>query len=384
MQLIDGVIRPLLRPIKNHARQGYRHFERNMFGHPDSHWSEAPPELSSSMIGKDTGDTRFNQFPNVEHHIRRPGILRMEAISIAGLVSGDCHDPKDDRRYTFGLVDRWGVPLSYISSHCGWSEWRSKVKVGPLPTKSERRPKVALLGQWYASNYFHWLTDVVGDYWLLNNSGFSQKEIDLYLSPGGDEKWQREIFSIIGIPEHKRVSIENVGILRGVDAIIPYRSKASATVIPTWISTALREELGFNVSSNIEGRLLYLSRKDANRRKVVNDECISKPLKEKGFVEVQCGGMTFTEQQALFGCAETIVAAHGAALTNIIWCKKGTKIIDILPETKKSPCFNIISIQCELDYNPVWTKSIHNYRRQRNWDDIEITPSALRRIMDLT
>ncbi|WP_366657474.1 glycosyltransferase family 61 protein [Fodinicurvata sp. EGI_FJ10296] len=378
---IDGVVRPLLRPVKKRALQAYERFERNMFGHPDSHWMEAPPNLSSSMIGKDTGDIRFNQFPNVQHYIRRPGILRMEAVSLAGLVTNTHNDPKDDKKYTFGLVDKWGFPLSYIYGGRGWKEWRAKVQIGPILKTYGRRPTVALLGRSFATNYFHWLTDVVGDYWFLKKAGFNIDDVDLYVCPGGDEKWQQEIFSIIGIPDQKRISIKNIGTIHGIDAIIPYRSKASSEVIPTWISTALREQIGHNASQNSSRRLLYLSRKDARRRKVVNESCIIESLKAKGFIEVQCEGMTIKEQQQLFGCANTIIAAHGAALTNIIWCNKNTNIIDILPERKKTPCFNILSIQCNLNYNPIWTKSIKTYKQQEHWDDIEITPAAVDQIM---
>lgn len=383
MLTIDGVVRPLLRPVKRQVLSAYKRLERNMFGHPDAHWTEAPPSLSLSTLGKDTGISRFDQLPVVKHYVRRPGILRMRAVSLTKIVQIDLQNPKYNKKYRYGLVDRWGFPLSYIYDVRGWEQWISKIKIGPSLKISKSRKTVAFLGEWIGDNYFHWLTDVVGDYWFIINSGVDIKEIDLFVYPGGNEQWQHEILSIIGIPEHKRISINDIETTYGIDALFPYRSKASSYVMPTWISTALRETLGYDVTGGTGQRRLYLSRKDAKRRRIINESEIRDALNEKGFTEVQCEGMTFNDQKSLFGNAEIIVAAHGASLTNIIWCKEGTKIIDILPDTKSDSCFGILSHQCKLAYYPVWTKAIKNDGRNKHWDDILITKNLERQIISL-
>jgi capsular polysaccharide biosynthesis protein len=59
--------------------------------------------------------------------------------------------------------------------------------------------------------------------------------------------------------------------------------------------------------------------------------------------------LTVEAQAKLFATAKVIVAPHGAGLSNLIFCKKGTKIIEIFPPTYTVPCFWIISQQLGLD-----------------------------------
>lgn len=41
--------------------------------------------------------------------------------------------------------------------------------------------------------------------------------------------------------------------------------------------------------------------------------------------------MSLRAQAMLFGCADIIIAQHGAALTNLLWCRPGTRVIEIMP-----------------------------------------------------
>jgi capsular polysaccharide biosynthesis protein len=65
-------------------------------------------------------------------------------------------------------------------------------------------------------------------------------------------------------------------------------------------------------------------------------------------------GMTVAEQQALFGSAQVVVAEHGAALTNIVWCPRGATVVDIHPSVPAMPCFKILAELRGLRYTPVF------------------------------
>jgi capsular polysaccharide biosynthesis protein len=54
--------------------------------------------------------------------------------------------------------------------------------------------------------------------------------------------------------------------------------------------------------------------------------------------------MPFKEQVKLFNNAKLIILAHGAAMSNIFFCKKGTTIIEVTCNTKWEFFDNISSI----------------------------------------
>jgi len=59
--------------------------------------------------------------------------------------------------------------------------------------------------------------------------------------------------------------------------------------------------------------------------------------------------MSLQEQAVLFNECETIIAPHGAALTNMAHCRPGTKVIEFF-NAYIEPCFWIMGRLCKLDY----------------------------------
>ena len=60
-------------------------------------------------------------------------------------------------------------------------------------------------------------------------------------------------------------------------------------------------------------------------------------LKSKGFTVYKVGELNFFEQIYLFQNAKIVIGAHGAAFTNLIFCKENTKVLDIIPRTIQIP-----------------------------------------------
>ncbi|MCT8089474.1 glycosyltransferase family 61 protein [Acinetobacter sp. C_4_1] len=72
-----------------------------------------------------------------------------------------------------------------------------------------------------------------------------------------------------------------------------------------------------------------------NRRNY-NEEEVSKILINLDIKSIFIEDYSFSEQMKLFSNAELIVAPSGAFLTNIIFCKKNTKVVSWLPEKFKN------------------------------------------------
>ena len=49
--------------------------------------------------------------------------------------------------------------------------------------------------------------------------------------------------------------------------------------------------------------------------------------------------MSVKDQAAAFAHAELIVAPHGGALTNLMFCREGTKVVELLSSKYPNPCY---------------------------------------------
>lgn len=97
------------------------------------------------------------------------------------------------------------------------------------------------------------------------------------------------------------------------------------------------------------GKRLYLSRGDAALRRVKNEDQVLKLLTPLGFEGIMVSHLPFPEQAALFAGADVIVSPHGAALANLMFCRPGTKMLEVFPENYFNDCYIRMSKAMGLD-----------------------------------
>jgi capsular polysaccharide biosynthesis protein len=86
--------------------------------------------------------------------------------------------------------------------------------------------------------------------------------------------------------------------------------------------------------SNDANRVVYISRKLANSRRLDNEEALLDAIRQSfsGCKVVHLETMRFAEQIELFYNAKMIISPHGGGLTNLVFCRPGTAVIEILPK----------------------------------------------------
>jgi capsular polysaccharide biosynthesis protein len=95
--------------------------------------------------------------------------------------------------------------------------------------------------------------------------------------------------------------------------------------------------------------LLFLSRRDAKVRLLLNEREIEAALAPLGFVTVVPGEMSVREQVWRFSNARVIVGAHGASFGNLMWAPAGAKVLEIVSGFKSHILdFPVLARCCDL------------------------------------
>jgi capsular polysaccharide biosynthesis protein len=235
---------------------------------------------------------------------------------------------------------------------------------------------VALLGSSQVS-FYHFVTEAVGDWWFLKQMGYGERDFDAVIVHGHRSPWQEEVLDLLRIPRQKRRYHFEVKE-RHIDLVLPYRTKGDAVNVPAWMCEALWSELGGGVTSRPGTRRIYLSRRDAPRRRMRNEPELTARLKQIGFEVWHLDGMTVAEQQDLLASARVVVAEHGAALTNIVWCPKGATVVDIHASVPAMPCFKILAELRGLRYLPIFVQRSDKLER----DDWVIGKEVIARVLE--
>jgi len=97
---------------------------------------------------------------------------------------------------------------------------------------------------------------------------------------------------------------------------------------------------------------IYISRKNATKRKVINEELLIPLFNKYGIETVYTDNLSYVEQLKLFSQTKLLISIHGAGLVNQIFMPNDSVIIEMRhPNTNKQPlCFFDIARALEYKY----------------------------------
>lgn len=197
-------------------------------------------------------------------------------------------------------------------------------------------------------HYFHWVFDALPRLNLLWRSGI---EIDQYLI---DQRasFHREYLDLLGIPQEKITTVKKNTHLQAEELIVPSFPGTTGCVTQQsclFLQKKILAPLSENFSKN-DSRRIYISRAKAEKRRVLNEKEVMERLRLYGFQCIVLEDLSVMEQVTCFASAEIIVAPHGAGLANLVYCKKGTKVIEFFSPNYVNPCYCGLSGTMGLTY----------------------------------
>ena len=85
---------------------------------------------------------------------------------------------------------------------------------------------------------------------------------------------------------------------------------------------------------------IYISRKYAKRRRVVNEDELINVLRDFAFETVYAEELSFRDQIRLFSSCHSLISAHGAGLANMLFMPERSRIIEFRKiDDRSSDCF---------------------------------------------
>ncbi|NEQ39464.1 MAG: tetratricopeptide repeat protein [Okeania sp. SIO3I5] len=238
-------------------------------------------------------------------------------------------------------------------------------------------------------NYFHCFFDLVYRIDLLYRSNM-MPVIDKFVFNTLNKKFHKETLEALHIPLEKVIESRFIPHIKAKELIVPsFTAKQGGLRVTKWgceflKSVFLKPEIRHQLSGKPER--IYISRKLASWRRVINEEEVVNLLNKYGFVSLTLESMSVEEQALCLGAAKFIITPHGAGLTNLVFCTIGTKVIEIFSPKFITSLYWQISNLCGLLHYYLIGEDFDNLNSSKSMPyapDILVNIDKLLKIMQL-
>lgn len=208
------------------------------------------------------------------------------------------------------------------------------------PPAEQLSGRIGVLASRGDSNFFHFSFDVLPRLAILELAGL-RESVDRWYVPMRSQ-WQRDLLTAAGVDLADVVDSDQHPHIRAETLVLPGLATRYWPVCPPWVVQWLRRTMLPEVDSVPVGPPIFVTRNapGVGRRNIVNEPEVIERLSARGFVVLDPSAVPFAEQIRAFAAAPMIVAAHGAALTNLAYAREGAGVIEIFPDRTLLPdCF---------------------------------------------
>lgn len=222
-----------------------------------------------------------------------------------------------------------------------------------LPRITRSEVTLAVLTM-YASNiaghyyYGHWMLDTLPRLALLEKSGVAW---DKLVAPQAT-RFQRDTLRLLGIKAEQIIADRDLH-LEAARLVVPTLPGLPGNP-PRWACDFLRSRfLPLAPPSMRSDRKIYISREKAKTRHVLNERELVQALEKRGFERVLLEELPFLEQIRLLNESSVVISPHSTGLTNLVFCRPGTSVIEIFSPRYVTVCWWSLADQVGLDYGYV-------------------------------
>ena len=232
---------------------------------------------------------------------------------------------------------------------------RSLLEEDPNYRLHRRQPVVMKGGNYFSllviwsktGNYYHWLHDTLQRLY---------RAIELlpadttYIVPAGLTPLQYETLRLVGINEHQLAvfAADEAWQVETLYFTPPTTNSGSDRREATeWLRDTILGAYQIRPESG-GGQRLFVSRRSARSRGIVNEDAVEACLREYGFETIVPETLSFRQQVEAFARARVVVGPHGAGLTNMMFVPSGLVVVDLIQRSRMSASYSYWSMAEQL------------------------------------
>lgn len=253
-----------------------------------------------------------------------------------------------------------------------------------LPKVYKMKGNYLFLGA--SDNYYHFIAEFVPLLLLLTQLPLEISKINGFLVHPLDKPFQKDIIKLfpevyqkIIIIEHEHYEFDTLSYFSGSHWLPdPYKLK----MVRNYLLSQANKDI-------IQYSHIYITRSDTTTRQIENESEIVEALVKNGFKNICLSDFTIFEQAQIFNNAKIIISPHGAGLTNLIFCKAKTKILEIKNEAHHGSfthgeIYWHISNIFDLSYSTILcpSKIVGNKSSKVDKESLSISPKSLLKMLN--
>ena len=204
-----------------------------------------------------------------------------------------------------------------------------------------KNPSFLITSHKSAFNFYHFLIDFLPRMSILEKS--TRKGSPFMFSPHR-EVFQDQAMSLL-LGKKYPIYEESSGSLLLECGVMSRMTKLDAV--------DFYRERSSHVVAASDVKRIYVARRNASWRRIINETDLEPILQKLGFKIIYNEDFSLEEQISLFKSADFVCGPHGAGLTNIVFCKKNTSVLEIIMEERfpVGAVFWELACAAELDYH---------------------------------
>lgn len=255
---------------------------------------------------------------------------------------------------------------------------------------------ITTIGDLWPLNYYHKFVDMVPKLYGLHQEALEDREMTLVL----DNRFDEEDLAIIQALLPEEVSVQRLPSMRRVEcdeyvhlprlsvpSHKPCKNLSQLGGLPREYIRFCRKQLsktfGIHFGDADPDRRIFISRANASKRRMINEEGVANFLETLGFEHVALEEKSLLNQIELFAEASVVVGQHGAGLTNLLYVPSGASVVEVFSSPNATPPHYSSAVDLlDLDYralhmNPANEKDGKDADGRLSVDDLKQTLADL-------
>lgn len=258
-------------------------------------------------------------------------------------VSLDSNTVKDSFLHT---DERASEPNTFVKGTTGPKRIRKSIAL----------PIASIYAGGGSVQYYPWMVDCLPRLKLMKDAGIDPERYFLW---GCDtkNKFHNETLLAFGFDLKNVIDVNDFQHFRTIECIATSHPATASPLHPEpWIIDFLRDnllKLADRSHPISKSGLIFLSRKDAGGRNLINEDELFDLLKTLGFERFTMSDLSVASQVKLFGEARIIVGVHGAAFTNLCFERLKPLVIEIFNKNYMPNMYESICSHRKMDYRSI-------------------------------